>query len=541
MEGAWMGSWLPDLFKTLSRGLIAIAVVAGLQVPASVANAQDELAQRWRAQQAFSDLVVRVLPQRRDGTAAPAGQGFGIIVAQRGQELIIATPRHVVFDDALNAAPNVRFRVSPNTDVPATRIERSSPQDDLAWLTARAPAGMQLPFAPIVSGSRLTNRWAWAIGHGEAWAMSPRGGTFEEEDTLTRMYLFNGLDVIPGSSGGAIVTPDGVAAMILRTSGVGRVTALPMQRIQQVLPRFVDQTQPLLGASADPSPAPTPAPTQVDPPVGQVLRDCPDCPEMVVITAGTYLMGSPAGEAGRENDEGPQRRVSVPSLAVGRFEVTRGQFAAFQRAAGRNMEGGCNVRTAVGWEHRAERSWRNPGFAQTDEHPATCVSWDDAGAYVGWLSERTGRPYRLLTAAEWEYAARAGTTTAYFFGNNADDLCRFGNGADLAARRANPGWTTVNCDDGHATTAPVGRFTANAFGLFDMHGNVSEWVRDCWAPSYAGAPTDGKAVEPAACTSRVLRGGSWNHIPRFQRSASFNNEPPGFRASFAGFRIARQL
>jgi outer membrane protein OmpA-like peptidoglycan-associated protein len=251
-----MGSWRPDPLKTLGRSLIAALVVVGLHLSAPTARAQDELAQRNQAR-AFADLVVRVLPQRRDGTAAAATQGFGIIVARRGQDLIIATPRHVVFDDAFTATPNVRFRADQFSDVPATRLDRSSAPDDLAWLTVRPPAGTTIPTVPLVAPDRLANRFVWGIGSGGDWEMSPRGGTYEGEDPVSRRDRFGGLDTIPGSSGGLVVTADGVAAMILSTSG-RRTFGLPLQRIQQLLPAFFAQTQWLLQ-----TPSPTPAPSEV--------------------------------------------------------------------------------------------------------------------------------------------------------------------------------------------------------------------------------------------------------------------------------------
>lgn len=282
---------------------------------------------------------------------------------------------------------------------------------------------------------------------------------------------------------------------------------------------------------------------------GEVFRDCPNCPEMVVIPAGTFRMGSPAREVGRRDNEEPRREISIKSLAIGRFEITRGQFAEFVDATRRDMAGGCSLWThSLNPEirHRAARSerhsWRDPGFSQADDHPVTCVSWDDARAYVQWLSARTGQPYRLLTEAEWEYAARAGSAAAFSFGGNSNALCRFGNGADLALQRVRAEWSTVNCDDGHVNTAPVGSFTPNAFGLYDMHGNVWEWVQDCFRWTYDTGRTDGRAVEPRVCRPlRVMRGGSWGNEPALLRSAARGDFWAEFRSNVSGIRIARTL
>jgi len=297
------------------------------------------------------------------------------------------------------------------------------------------------------------------------------------------------------------------------------------------------------------NPQPFTASTPTERQAGQIFRDCPSCPEMVVVPAGTFLMGSPSREVGRRDNEEPRREISIKSLAIGRFEVTRGQFAEFVDATRRDMAGGCTLWTRSldpELRHRGSRSdrhsWRDPGFSQTDDHPVTCVSWDDARAYVQWLSARTEQPYRLLTEAEWEYAARAGSNAAFSFGGNANALCRFGNGADLALQRVRPEWSIVNCDDGHVTTAPVGSFQPNAFGLYDMHGNVWEWVQDCFRWTYDTGRTDGRAVDPRVCMPlRTMRGGSWGNEPALLRSAARGDFWAHFRGNVSGIRVARSL
>ena len=270
---------------------------------------------------------------------------------------------------------------------------------------------------------------------------------------------------------------------------------------------------------------------------GETFRDCALCPEMIVLPAGEFTMGSPEEEKGRYDDEGPQRQVTIPnSFAVGKYEVTVGQYAEFARET--------KYKTANCY-YPEDQSWDNPGFDQTDNHPVVCVSWDDASAYTNWLSVKTGHQYRLLTEAEWEYAARAGTTTAYHFGRTIL--------ADMAQYDS----------DG---TATVGSFRANAFGLYDMHGNVWEWVEDCWHDDYTGAPTNGsawlngcrKGIENDCegysgdplmlCEElvverelRVLRSGSWNYGAVNQRSAIRGRYSTTSRLYNYGFRVARTL
>ena len=288
---------------------------------------------------------------------------------------------------------------------------------------------------------------------------------------------------------------------------------------------------------------------------GTVFRDCAECPELVVVVPGRFQMGSPASEAGRAADESPVREVRIGyALAVGRHEVTRREFGRFVAATGYRTEAerdvgasGCVVLSGSNWEYTAGRHWRSPGFEQGEDHPVVCVSWNDAQAYLRWLNEgMPGRGYRLLSEAEWEYVARAGRgTTRYPWGDDegAWEQCAWSNGADATARTRVPGasgWTVPNCSDGHAYTAPVGSFRANAFGLHDLHGNAFEWVQDVWHDNYAGAPSDGSAWMSGGDQSRrVLRGGSWGNRPQSLRSAGRGGIPRDFRINYTGFRIAR--
>ena len=233
----------------------------------------------------------------------------------------------------------------------------------------------------------------------------------------------------------------------------------------------------------------------------------------------------------------------ISRYAFGRYEVTRGQFARFVDETGHET-GSCaywDVEAAeVKWGD--DRNWRNPGFEQADDHPVTCVSWDDAQAYVDWLSRTTGERYRLPSEAEWEYAARAGTTTRYFWGDDADSGCSFANGHDVTGRRVNKfAWTSLSCDDAYAHTAPVGIFDANGFGLHDMTGNVWEWVEDRWHESYEGAPKDASPWIEGNNSARVLRGGSWGNSPSYLRSAYRIRVEPDFRNDDIGFRVSRTL
>jgi formylglycine-generating enzyme required for sulfatase activity len=245
---------------------------------------------------------------------------------------------------------------------------------------------------------------------------------------------------------------------------------------------------------------------------------------MVVVPAGRFTMGSPDAEQGRVKNEGPQHVVTIARpFAVSKFEVTRGEYARFVRATRHKSGDGCVVWTGkAGGEPVSGKSWRDPNFRQDDSHPVVCITWGDAKAYVEWLSRKTGKTYRFLSEAEWEYAARAGSVTRFHFGDDDDDLCKYANVADQSAREGGGGedWKYANCRDGYGTTtAPVGSFLPNAFGLHDMHANVWEWMQDCYHDGYVGAPDDGSAWIAAECKARVVRGGSLSAPPRADRSA----------------------
>jgi formylglycine-generating enzyme required for sulfatase activity len=269
-----------------------------------------------------------------------------------------------------------------------------------------------------------------------------------------------------------------------------------------------------------PSPVPPPAPVaavQAAAKVGEVFRDCPYCPEMVVVPAGEFMMGSPDSEAGRLSDEGPQHRVRIAQpFAVGRFEVTFDEWDAC--VAG----GGC------GGYRPDDNGWGR------GRQPVINVSWDDAKVYVQWLSSRTGKSYRLPSEAEWEYVARAGTTAPFW------------TGATISTDQANYDgrYTYDGGKNGEyrQRSIPVGSLPANQWGLHEVLGNVSEWVEDCYHNSYADAPGDGSPWSAGSCASgRVVRGGSWGNTPWLARSAFRNWLEPDFRVNYLGFRVSRAL
>jgi formylglycine-generating enzyme required for sulfatase activity len=424
------------------------------------------------------------------GTRSSAiGRGLGVVTAGRGTMVSFATqPGNVALDGAGENSPFtaalLRHLAEPGVDVGIAMrrvreaVLRATGERQVPWEHSSllgevvlVPAAVSTPVAPGVAAPAAPVAPAVAVVPPAPdrdvvfWQSIQNSQRAEEFEAYLRQF------------------PQGTFADLARA----RIAAL------RAPPPPAPQPQPAVGVWPQGSGYPVP--------VGQAFRDCPECPEMMVIPSGSFRMGSPAGEADRRQDEGPQRQVTVRApLAVGRFEVTFREWDACVAA------GGCSHRPSdEGWG-RGNR-------------PVIHVSWNDAQQYVGWLSRRTGQRYRLLTEAEWEYAARAGTTTPWHTGGS-----------------IGPSQAVF----GSSRTEPVGSRPANRFGLRDMHGNVWEWVEDCYRDSYAGAPLDAsQAVSTGGCASRVRRGGSWYNSPRILRSANRNGYTPGDRFDVSGFRVAR--
>jgi formylglycine-generating enzyme required for sulfatase activity len=286
---------------------------------------------------------------------------------------------------------------------------------------------------------------------------------------------------------------------------------------------------------------------------GQIFRDCSDCPEMVVVPEGSFLMGSSAADTksvletfpsdeyeGNKRSllsEHPQHSVTIPrAFGMGKYLVTRAEFAAFVRETGYLTSGGCTLFANFRFLSRADAGWMNPGFSQTGRDPVVCVNWHDAQAYVTWLNGRLrgqtpstdDGPYRLPSEAEWEYAARAGTQTLRWWGDSIGSGNAVCDGCGTRWDNKQP--------------APVDSFRLNQFGLSGMLGNVFEWTEDCWHPNYEGAPTDGSAWTTGKwCGVRVKRGGSFGSRPWLVRPAERLDPNADHRTNLDGFRVAKKL
>jgi formylglycine-generating enzyme required for sulfatase activity/predicted Ser/Thr protein kinase len=249
------------------------------------------------------------------------------------------------------------------------------------------------------------------------------------------------------------------------------------------------------------------------------FQDCPNCPAMIVMPSRTYVMGTPKGPRTR-SFEGPAHNVTLRRFAIGRFEVTSAQWQECAAA------GGCA---------------RKDSASSGANLPVVRVNWNDARAYAAWLSRISGRKYRLPSESEWEFSARGGTKTAWFWGEDAQRQCSFANAADAAARKQLAAETVfAKCSDGRASLAPVGSFQPNSLGLHDLAGNAWEWTLDCWRDSYDGAPQDGGPVDSAGCSTRVIRGGSWRTSPDSLRPAARWRRAQQDETDSLGFRVVAE-
>jgi formylglycine-generating enzyme required for sulfatase activity len=292
-------------------------------------------------------------------------------------------------------------------------------------------------------------------------------------------------------------------------------------------------------SSAPPvAPAVAVATAPLAPALGQAFRDCPTCPLMKVVAAGDFLQGAPAG-ADALAFEMPQHKVTIArAFAAGVYDVTVAEYSEFVAATGVAAHG-CAAYDGA-WRANPSVTWRNAVESQTPSHPVSCISWHDAKDYAAWLSHTTHQVYRLPSASEWEYAARAGSAAQVPWATPAE-ACSYANVADQTAARHYHGWKVLPCADEFVQSAPVGSFKPNAFGLYDTLGNVFQWTEDCWTDNYQGAPIDGSAQTAGDCSQHELRGGSWFTQPDFVRTSYRNRFDADYRSTSVGFRLIREI
>jgi len=279
------------------------------------------------------------------------------------------------------------------------------------------------------------------------------------------------------------------------------------------------------------------------------FRDCSDCPEMIVIPPGRFLMGSldeiysvigkyvGLPSFGREK---PQKKISLDNgFAIGKFEVKRSEYSRFVSLTSYKTESACDIFKDNTIKLDLRANWNNPGFNQTSNDPVVCITRADMLAYIAWLSKATGYKYRLLYEAEWEYVARAGSSTIWPWSDSysGKDFCKFANVSDVGSWPEGEG---APCNDGFLFTAPAGSFLKNAFGVHDMIGNAMEMVQDCSTPNLKDSPSNG-IPKTTECSVYSVRGGSFVHHPTYSRSAMRQPEYPFSKTLYLGFRIARDV
>jgi len=286
----------------------------------------------------------------------------------------------------------------------------------------------------------------------------------------------------------------------------------------------------------------------------ETFSDCEQCPAMVVVPAGEVTIGSADNAAFRRPGERPQQTAKLAKpFAMSRTEVTRQQYRRFVietghesatiEYQGRVIEG-CNYYDGTSYGFVRDHDWENPGFPQREDEPVVCVSWSDANRYAEWLSEKTGRRYRVPSTVEFEYAMRAGSAAPWFWGTNPEDACEYANIGDRTFGHRYPTRARFGCDDGYTFTTSVARFLPNPFGLYDMIGNAWEWTNDCWHDDLSDAPVDGsswQAEEGGDCDFRTPKGGSWISGPAWGHAAVRSKDLATYRSFMLGFRVAAAL
>ena len=294
-------------------------------------------------------------------------------------------------------------------------------------------------------------------------------------------------------------------------------------------------------------PAPQPSVVNRAP---KTFRDCPNCPEMVVIPAGSFQMGAapgeneryevPTTEAGR--DEPRHQVIFSKPFALAKLDITRAEFAAFAHPSGFQPRPGCLTVIGNNWTPQPQATWEDPGYPQTDNDPVVCMNELEIGAYLGWLRRTTGKEYRLPSEAEWEYAERAGTNTAFYWGDDPKDACAYENVGDEDYGAKYGVKTPVPCHDGFSDLAPAGSFKPNPFGLYDMAGNVFVLTADCWNETYAGAPSDGSAWMTGDCTRHPARKAAFGNPHAWMfRSANRQAEGNNAKRNRFSFHVALSL
>lgn len=470
-------------------GLGASAAAEGANVPGDVAQ-------------------IRSIEHRQPGTPGEGinvrydGSGNGIEIIREGEDLVVRFAAATISDALLGAT---------EVDNPESAVAR--------YEVMRA--------GPIVN-----------------LVVSQRDGVRKAEAYQARRQVVLGFqsDFEPSSRRGLKVA-NRIGPLALATSP----QAVSRQDLERRAQRVLDDESCYGGEAWRPKPA-----GSTDPEAQRIrglrswesFRDCPACPEMKVIPAGEFEMGTAPRGDGRKSDEEPLHHVAIRSFAVAKYELEWSSFERFVKATQRTSGDSCRALSEGNgnWDVWTGLTWEIPGYVQEPNHPAVCVSWEDAQDYVRWLSAQTGKRYRLLSEAEWEYAARANVVgQVYWTDRGSNNACVYGNVADQTSSDEFNWVERFSCSDRWWLPAPVGNYRPNAFGLYDMLGNVWEWVEDCANPDYELASADGRPRTCGQCERRMMRGASWGTRPSGVRFGNRARAPIDRRSVTIGFRVARDL
>jgi len=480
----------------------------------------------------YKSITVRVVGE---------GDGFGFVVGVQNDSIFIITPKHVI--DGVHPSPGqsaeikVYFHHEKFESLSAEVVAR----DGLDMALLRVIKTKSFSFDPQSVCTRFKRSDpVWWIGQDRKWGvpLDKYAGqlTVNEPDTKD-LIEFIAPTIEAGVSGAPLIGKQGIIGMVIEDAPP-TAYALDIDKIRRFARSNARWSLPDCSAAVEVKKPSSCWDSWTHKKVCRdKFKDGSEGPTMVLLSGGTFTMGSDSAEA--DSDEKPPRSVRVGSFAMGQKEVTRAEFRRFVEQKNYSTDAeksnGCRTWDGSKWKYVEGRNWSSPGFEQGSNHPVTCVSWNDAQAYVKWLSRETSQIYRLPTEAEWEYAARGGSSAERFWGSDADKACDYANVADQEAKRKFSEWTIHNCNDKFVYTMPVDRKLTNGFGLYNVLGNVLEWTCSLYEDPY---DAEAKQCE-LGDGRRALRGGSWNYNPKGVRSANRNRGAPDGRDYDLGFRVAR--
>ena len=517
--------------------LFRLMCIAGLPAQAVLAVSQGD-----RIAEPYKSITVRVVGE---------GDGFGFVVGMHNDSVFIITPKHVIDGErprpGQSGAVNVYF-YQEFSSLSAQVIARD-PGLDMALLRVIKTKSFSFESQSVCTRYKRSDP-VWWVGQDRTWRvpLDHFAGQLavNEADTGDRIE-FNAIGIKPGVSGAPLIGEEGIIGMVIEDAPP-TAYALDIDKIRRFARSKARWALPDCSASGISTS--TSRAVKVKKSTScwdgwshkkvchDRFKDGSEGPAMVLLSGGTFTMGSDSTEA--DSDEKPPRSVRVASFAIAQKEVIRAEFRRFveQKNYSTDAEksGSCYALDGSVWKYVDGRNWRSAGFEQGPDHPVTCVSWNDAQAYVAWLSRQTSQTYRLPTEAEWEYAARGGSSRERYWGNDAADACEYANVADETSKRE-INWKTIHpCEDNFVYTMPVGRKRSNGFGLYDVLGNVWEWTCSLYKDPY---DVEAKQCGRGSDGRRALRGGSWGDRPEGVRSAYRSRNTPDARDNNLGFRVAR--